>query len=132
MQDPGNESGYQTYNVDEAPNENAQSFYDMLSATQAPLYPNCEVESELSAAVRMLSIKFDYNITENGYNEIMQFMHDTMPTDNRVPTDFYHTKKLVSQLGSVIRRLIVVQMGVCCIIRTTNLRLLFKWVYVVL
>lgn len=29
----------------------------------------------------------------------MQFMHQTMPTGNRVSTDFYHTKKLVLQLS---------------------------------
>lgn len=66
MQETGTGSGYQTYNVDEALNENAQAFYDMLSTAQAPLYPNCELESELSTAVRMLSIKSDYNIPEGG------------------------------------------------------------------
>ena len=71
----------------------------MLSAAQGPLYPNYEVESKLSVAVRMLSIKFDYNITECGYNEIMQFMHQTMPIGNPMPTNFSHTKKLVSHLG---------------------------------
>jgi len=71
MQDLGSRSGYQTYNVDEAPNEYVQSFYDILSAAQAPLYPNCKVESELSVAIRILSIKSDYNITECGYNKII-------------------------------------------------------------
>ena len=75
MQDAGSGSSYQTYNVDETSNENAQPFYDMLFTTQAPLYPNYEVESELSATVRMLNVKSDYNIPECGYNEIMRFMY---------------------------------------------------------
>ena len=98
MQDTSSRSDYQTCNVDETLNENAQAFCDILSTAQDPLYPKCEVKSELSTAVRMLSIKSDYNILEGGYNEIMQFMHQKMPTGNNVPSDFYHTKKLVSQL----------------------------------
>ena len=39
-----------------------------------------------------------YNMPKGYYNEIMQFMQHIMPTGNRVPNDFYHTKKLVSKL----------------------------------
>ncbi|XP_052193958.1 uncharacterized protein LOC127802254 [Diospyros lotus] len=99
MQGAFSESGYQSYNIEEPPNENVKAFYEMLSAAQSPLYSGCDAESELSAAVRMLSIKSYYNMPEGCYNEIMQFMQHTMSTGNRVPDDFYHTKKLVSKLG---------------------------------
>ena len=98
MQGAVNRSGHQSYNIKEPPNETAKAFYEMLSAAQSPLYPSCDAESELSTIVRMLSINFDYNMPEGYYNEIMQFMQHTMPTSNRVPDDFYHTKKLVSKL----------------------------------
>ena len=34
----------------------------MLSAAQSPLYPCYDAKSEISVAIRMLSIKFDYNM----------------------------------------------------------------------
>ncbi|XP_052198317.1 uncharacterized protein LOC127805607 [Diospyros lotus] len=50
MQGAFSESGHQSYNIEEPPNENAKAFYEMLSAAQSPLYSGCDAESELSAA----------------------------------------------------------------------------------
>ena len=36
-----------------------ESFYNMVQAAQQPLYDGCSTHSELSAAVRLLSIKSD-------------------------------------------------------------------------
>ena len=39
-----------------------EPFYNMVQAAQQPLYDGCSTHSELSAAVRLLSIKSDYNM----------------------------------------------------------------------
>ena len=44
----------------EAPNPEAGRFYSLLEAAQEPLWERC-VNSELSLAVRMLSIKLEGN-----------------------------------------------------------------------
>ena len=51
MQGMISESGYQSYNIEEPPNENAKAFYEILSATESPLYPGCDADSELSTTL---------------------------------------------------------------------------------
>jgi len=85
--------------VNEPPNANIQAFFDMLLAADSPLWAGCSNHSELSVAVRMLSIKADYNMPEECFNTLLQLMREIVPPDNRVPLDFYRTKKLVSKLG---------------------------------
>ena len=51
-------------NVNEQPNAKAQAFYDMLQAAQRPLWDGCG-QTELSNAIRLMSIKSDYNMPQN-------------------------------------------------------------------
>ena len=48
--------------MDEQPNASAQHFYDLLQAAQRPLWEGCTTHTELSVALKMLSIKTEYNI----------------------------------------------------------------------
>ena len=52
---------YDNCNIEELLNMGAQKFYDMLNATQRPLWIGCKSHTELSIVLRMMSIKFDYN-----------------------------------------------------------------------
>ncbi|XP_038687458.1 uncharacterized protein LOC119986835 [Tripterygium wilfordii] len=91
--------------VPEPPNPDAQGFFDMLSAAQAPLWDGCKSHSELSAAMRLLSIKADYNMPQGCFDDVVHLMKETMPTDNRMPANFYQTKKSVSKLGLGYQRI---------------------------
>ena len=51
-------------NVQEMPNVDTQQFYQMLATSKTPLWEGCEGHSELSATVRLLSIKAEYNMSE--------------------------------------------------------------------
>ena len=57
--------------VSEQPNAEAQAFYDMLQTAQTPLWEGCSTQTELSNAVRLMSIKSDYNMPQNCMNEVM-------------------------------------------------------------
>lgn len=83
----------------EMPNAAAQQFYQMLDAAKTPLWEGCEDHSELSASVRLLSIKSDYNMSEQCYNEVVRLMKETLPRGNRMVRDFYRTRRMVSKLG---------------------------------
>ncbi|XP_045831211.1 uncharacterized protein LOC123922548 [Trifolium pratense] len=85
--------------VEEPPNREAQQFYDLLHSAQRPLWEGCVSHSELSMAVRLLSIKAEGNISQQSFNNILQAMKEGMPKDNLVVPDFYRAKKLVSKLG---------------------------------
>ncbi|XP_038698945.1 uncharacterized protein LOC119996398 [Tripterygium wilfordii] len=91
--------------VPEPPNPDVQGFFDMLSAAQAPLWDGCKSHSELSAAMRLLSIKADYNMPQGCFDDVVHLMKETMPTDNRMPANFYQTKKSVSKLGLGYQRI---------------------------
>ena len=71
--------------INEQPNAEAQAFYNMLQAAQRPLWDGCSNQSELSNAVRLMSIKSDYNMPQNCFNEVMQLMHESSSIDKRVP-----------------------------------------------
>lgn len=70
----------------EEPNFEAQKFYDMLDAAKNPLYDGCrEGISPLSAATRMMSIKTDYNLSEDCVDAIADFVKGILPEDNFSP-----------------------------------------------
>lgn len=85
-------------NVEESPNIGASRFYKMLNSAQNPLWHGCEY-SELSVAVRMMSIKSEYNMSHSCFNAMAQLMKETSSLDNKIPLDYYRAKKLVSGLG---------------------------------
>ena len=86
-------------NMEETPNIDANRFYNMLNQVQEPLWSGCETHSELSAAVRMMSLKSDYNMPEECFNEICQYMSEALPPENKSPVNFYRTKQMVAGLG---------------------------------
>ncbi|PKU80178.1 hypothetical protein MA16_Dca027733 [Dendrobium catenatum] len=47
----------------------------------------------------MLSIKTEYNIPRDYFNDFIGLIEETNPADNLIPSDLYRTKKLVSKLG---------------------------------
>ncbi|PHT97344.1 hypothetical protein BC332_33731 [Capsicum chinense] len=55
--------------------------------------------TELSTAVRMMSIKSEYNMSHDCFNAMAQLMKDTNHPDNKIPLNYYRAKKLVAGLG---------------------------------
>ncbi|PKU74136.1 hypothetical protein MA16_Dca020112 [Dendrobium catenatum] len=64
---------------------------------------------ELSIVVRKLSIKTEYSIPRDYFNDFAGLMKETNPAGNLIRSDLYRTKKLVSKLG-----LTATKIG-CCI-----------------
>ncbi|KAM3380907.1 hypothetical protein P3S68_006480 [Capsicum galapagoense] len=80
------------------PNNKAKHFYEQLKEASHPLYEGA-VHSKLSVAIRLLSIKSDYSISQEGMNSIIGLLDELNPNKLDLPKDFYTTKKLVSKLG---------------------------------
>ena len=76
---------------------NATLFYKLLEATQQPLYEDCNNHSELSAAMRLLSIKSEHNMSNHCFDDVLHLMQT--PTPNRIPNNFNTFKKKVKELG---------------------------------
>ncbi|XP_070051176.1 uncharacterized protein [Nicotiana tomentosiformis] len=84
-------------NVVEPPNDEAKRFYESLESASRPLYEGSK-HSEFSVAVRLLTIKSDWNIFQAGMDAIIGLMSEVSPNIN-LPNDYYNAKKLVFKLG---------------------------------
>ncbi|XP_016177767.1 uncharacterized protein LOC107620058 [Arachis ipaensis] len=85
--------------MEEPPNTEAKIFYDLLQSAQRPLFEGCIDHSELSMAVKMLSIKAKGNVSQQIFDDFVKAMKEVMPKDNLLVSNFYEAKKLVSKLG---------------------------------
>ena len=88
----------------------------MLDAAQRPIWLRIHM-SELEAAVRLTSIKSDYNVSHDCFNEIAGIRKEACPPRNALPSEFSEVKKNVGKLGLTVEKLIVVLMTACCTIR---------------
>ena len=50
--------------------------------------------------MRLLSVKSDYNIPQNCFNEVIQLMKEMCPPNNSMPNNYRQTKKVVKDLSN--------------------------------
>ncbi|KAL6586159.1 hypothetical protein OROMI_002803 [Orobanche minor] len=96
------------FNVDqneELPNREAQRLYDMLNAADRELWPGCEKHSQLSLALRLMSLKAENHMSERCYNQLTQLMQEIVPDDNLIPDNFYSSKKLLAGVGLPVEKI---------------------------
>ena len=79
------------------PDDQTKHFYKQLKEASHPLYEG-STHSKLSVAVRLLSIKLDYYISQEGMNSIIGLMNELNPNKLDLPKDFFTTKRFVSKL----------------------------------
>ncbi|XP_054785879.1 uncharacterized protein LOC129292331 [Prosopis cineraria] len=97
--------------LDDPPSHNAQKFYEMLETAKEPLYEGCSRHTPLSAISRLLNIKSEFNLSENCYNCILQWVKELLPNDEKLPKDYYKTKQMVGQLGLKYEKIDVCRNG---------------------
>ena len=85
-------------NVEEAPNEEANIFYEQLRDCSSPLF-NGSQHSKLSVAVRLLSIKSDNNISQGAMDSMIELMKELVDPNVEIPDSYYKANALVSKLG---------------------------------
>ncbi|KAM3238492.1 hypothetical protein P3L10_013524 [Capsicum annuum] len=82
----------------EDPNEEARGFYQNSEEATHPL---CEgsLHSALSVAVRLMSIKSDWNVAQAAMDSMVSLLGKLVNPELNIPQNFYQAKKLVSKLG---------------------------------
>ncbi|KAK9056386.1 hypothetical protein SSX86_027476 [Deinandra increscens subsp. villosa] len=83
------------------PNPEAKGFYDMLKAADEPLWEgekptNC---SKLEAATGFLNWKSLFNVSNACYDYNISMVKALMPDNNKLPENFYDTKKSLQKLS---------------------------------
>ncbi|KAL0458619.1 UNVERIFIED_CONTAM: hypothetical protein Slati_0489100 [Sesamum latifolium] len=79
-------------------NDRGESFLDVISVADQPLYSGSKNHSQLSAVARLVNIKYEYNLLQSCYDEISQLIGEFLPQDHTLPKDYYSTKKLIREL----------------------------------
>ncbi|KAJ0799914.1 putative Transposase-associated domain-containing protein [Helianthus annuus] len=91
----------------DVPNPEAKSFYDMLQAADEPLWEgekatNC---SKLQAATSFLTWKSLFNVSIAAYNYNISMVNALLPEENKLPKNFYETKKSLEKLSLPYERI---------------------------
>jgi len=97
-----------------------EPFYNMVQAVQQPLYDGCSVHNELAAVVTLLSIKSNYNMPQNCFNEIVQLMKEMCSPNNRMLNNYGQTKKVVKDLSSNVVYIDYCRKGCMLFLRRTQ------------
>ncbi|XP_057775147.1 uncharacterized protein LOC130994128 [Salvia miltiorrhiza] len=91
--------------IEETPNPAAQHLYDMLKASDRELWPGCKTHTQLSLVARLMSLKFENNMSERCFDQILELIKEVVPEDNLVTGDFYSAKKLLRGMGLPVERI---------------------------
>ncbi|XP_060182397.1 uncharacterized protein LOC132612071 [Lycium barbarum] len=84
--------------VEEPLNEEASHSYKKLKKASQPLHDS-STHSQLSVAVRLLSIKADNNVPHGAMDSVIDLMHELVDPTLEIPDNYYKAKRLVSKLG---------------------------------
>ncbi|KAM3216613.1 hypothetical protein P3L10_026054 [Capsicum annuum] len=96
--------------MEEDPNPVSKKIYDLLDAADVELYPGSSL-SQLAVVSRMLNIKIEKNISQRGYNQMMQLLKESLPEDNIMLDSYYQMKKLVRSLGLPVEKIDCCELG---------------------
>ncbi|XP_070002660.1 uncharacterized protein [Nicotiana sylvestris] len=91
-------------NVEQTPIDDVKCFYEQLEEASRPLRKGSP-HSQLSVAVRLLSIKSNWNISQATMDSFIDLMSELVDPNIKLPGDFYKAKRLVSNLGLLSMRI---------------------------
>jgi beta-N-acetylglucosaminidase len=67
--------------MDEAPEETAKAYYNMLSSAQKPLHKHTDV-SQLDGIVRLMALKCKFGISRDRFNEMLVVIGTLLPKEH--------------------------------------------------
>jgi hypothetical protein len=92
----GNVSQYPI--LEEEPNADAARFFDLLKDFDEPLWDGCTNHSKLSTVAQAFTIKSDHELSEAGYEKIIEWARNILPKRNRLKENFYAAKSMIKPL----------------------------------
>ncbi|XP_026657307.1 uncharacterized protein LOC113461438 [Phoenix dactylifera] len=86
-------------NHKEEPNKDAADCYSLLKDAEVPLWEGYKKYSKLSAISQLLTCKAEFNISISFYDRIMKIAKNMLLESEKLPPDFYQSKKILQKLG---------------------------------
>ena len=69
-----------------------------MKDSNEPLWDDCINHSKLSVVARVFTIKFDYGLSEVGYDRIVEWVKNILPEGNKLEENFYVAKSMMKPL----------------------------------
>jgi hypothetical protein len=85
--------------VEEEPNGDAARFFDLLKDSDEPLWDGCTKYSKLSTVTQVFTIKSVHELSEAGYDKIIEWARSILPEGNKLKENFYAAKSMMKPLG---------------------------------
>ncbi|XP_022873154.1 uncharacterized protein LOC111392118 [Olea europaea var. sylvestris] len=68
----------------------------LVDDAETPLYPGCPTFTKMSASIAMLKHKVTHDLSDSGFDELINLVRDILPENSTLPNSFYEMKKLVN------------------------------------
>jgi hypothetical protein len=85
--------------IEEEPNTNATRFFDLLKDYDELFWDNYMNHSKLLVVAHVFTIKSDYEVSEAGYDKIIEWKRSILHEGNRLKENFYTAKSMLKPLG---------------------------------
>lgn len=83
----------------------AERFYNLIEDANISLYPGCTKMSKLEFIVRMYQIKCISGWSDKSLSLCLKLIKSILPDGETLPDNFYHTKKLIQDLGLTYQKI---------------------------
>ena len=85
--------------IDEEPNIDATRFFDLLKDSDELLWDGCTNHNKLLVVAHVFTIKSDHELSEAGYDKIIEWTRSILPKGNGLKENFYTAKHLLFYLA---------------------------------
>ena len=83
-------------NVEDTTSDNEQEkLQTLLENSQKPLYVGCTKFSILSGVLKLFGVKAKHRWTDTSFTDLLEAVHEMLPTDNGLPISLYQAKKMM-------------------------------------
>ena len=78
----------------------------LIKDSKIKLYPSCKDKyTKLSTSLKLLQLKAAHCWTDQGFNALLDLLHDGLPEGNVLPKNTYDAKKIICPLGMEVERI---------------------------
>ena len=85
--------------AEERPSGMAKKFFDMLAASDTPLWEEnltgqlkCESHTILSAVTKAIELKSEHQLSQRCFDDMMGLIKSVLPPSEKLPANFYQAK----------------------------------------
>ncbi|XP_059638709.1 uncharacterized protein LOC132280982 [Cornus florida] len=94
-------------------------FKQALEYAETPLYHGCSTFTIMSAIVTLYKHKTAHNLSDTGYDELLDIIRVMIPSDNSLPKGIYETNKLLKKFDLGYEKIHACAND-CCLFRKEN------------